>query len=297
MDLLSESFGLDSTVDLTESEYFELSDNGGTAHAVTQTDVFNASITTTTTIDQLTGGINTFVVKEKLPTHMQQVTTEQLTKQIVDLLREDIKQHNLPVSSPVYDIGLIARAFNADQATQLYQRALLIQLKDDALFYKIQTQQALAFRQDYQIRLDKQEITSVANTTEYIEKYVKKTCYDAYYSSIILNQRIKVQHNITQLGSSTVLDERDFLSFENTLKALIEPKNPYYLHKRSPMTNQPIRVNLQSTYITVKQLEAELELAEDWVIHYVCQSKTAESMLDFIKKRQPMYYDLDSILA
>lgn len=295
MDLLSESFKLENSVDLTENESFELWDGMGTAHPMHHDDVFNVSITTATEVNNLTGDIKTYLVTEALPVYIQQADQEYIEQKLIRTLRKD-----LPPSTDLYDVGVIAKALNVDQATELFQRALLIQLKDDGLFYKIQTAQAAAFRHDYGLRLTKKHITSLSNSTEYITKYVKNTCYNAYYSATILNNRYRFEQRLSQSEidrDSIKYGETDYFAFQDKFNQYIVPKNPSYLQMISPLTHTPIQVNSQSLYIGIKQLELDLGLIEDWVIKYTCESNYAESMLDFIKKRQPMYYDLKDFFA
>lgn len=296
MDLLSESFKLENSVDLTEQESFELWDGMGTAHLHHHDDVFNVSITTATEVDNLTGDISTYIVKETLPVYMQQADTRQIEHKLARILRKD-----LPPSSNLYNVGMVTKALTIGQATELFQRALLIQLKDDGLFYKIQTSQAAEFKHNYGLRLAKQDITSLANSTEYIVKYVKKTCHNAYYSAVILNSRVRFENQLARSDDANKdqiqYGEKNYLALQDKLAQHILPRNQHYLQIISPLTNAPVTVNSQALYIGIKQLELELGLIDKWVVQFTCEANYAESTLDFIKKRQPMYYDLKDLFA
>ena len=84
---------------------------------------------------------------------------------------------------------------------------------------------------------------------------------------------------------------------QDKLAKHILPRNQHYLQIISPLTNAPVTVNSQALYIGIKQLELELGLIDKWVVQFTCEANYAESTLDFIKKRQPMYYDLKDLFA
>lgn len=291
MDLLASSFFADSTIDLTENELFELCHDVGIAKPLQPDEPFVTSITTKTKVDQVSGNLATYVITRTLPKFMQAVDPAKIEQGLIKVLCKNEPQAG-------WDVGLIGPQFSTEQAAILFQRALLIKLKDDVLFYSIQASQADAFRADYQARVNNKQITSIANTTEYINKYTHNVCINAYASMVTMNYRKQLQQRMDEASLSR-FNEADYNKLWEKICLSMERRNPNFQQFKPAIGNRLVTVNSQAIYTAIKELEFELGLESDveWLENYFINDRAAESMLDFAKRQQPMYYQLDDLLS
>lgn len=317
MDLLFESFKVDSQVDLTEREVIELCHGTGVAYNHQEDDNFNTSIETTTTVDDVSGEVYTYIVMPSLPSFLKNVDKDKLEHNLVKALHKE--PESLPVGTPAqappsnsinqdeitikfeagkpigekskhthiptkYDIGLIGRALDVEDAVRLFQRSLIILLKNDQFYFDIQAQQSANFKKDYELLRQKKVITSLSNTNEYINKYAKNVCFYAYNGIVTLNYQKSV-------GRASLEDE--YTAWCN-LKDIIASINPRYMQLVSPVTKQPRTVSEKSMIAAIGHLNNHFDMKSEYE-NFIYQSDINMAMLDFIKKMQPMYYDLKDL--